>query len=224
LVVQGYPGQFILLENARWMEVGREIHASLDPPVSIRVPTLSAYVLVKGLSSETRTNPAGRAKDLVYLLEIVRHPLLGREAIDGMGGLAAWYPAEYHRWRAYLGMVAGDRMLLAAIVDQLIAGAGPVGLCTALTLAGFGVPSLVLEAEAERGAGYFRETGSKAICFQRDVLDVFDRLGVAAPLVAEGTTWTTARTYYREHEVRTVTFPGGGSRTTSELPPWINIS
>ncbi|WP_082127060.1 FAD-dependent monooxygenase [Allosalinactinospora lopnorensis] len=106
----------------------------------------------------------------------------------------------------------------------LIAGAGPVGLCTALTLARFGVPSLVLETEAERGADYFRETGSKAICFQRDVLDVFDRLGVAAPLVAEGTTWTTARTYYREHEVRTVTFPGGATGTASELPPWINIS
>ncbi|RNL83472.1 FAD-dependent monooxygenase [Halostreptopolyspora alba] len=110
----------------------------------------------------------------------------------------------------------------------LIAGAGPVGLCAALTLARFGVPAVVLEAGPERDATYFATTGSKAICFQRDVLDVFDRLGVASPLVAEGTTWTTARTYYREHEVRTVTFPAGPRASVtgapSVLPPWINIS
>ncbi|MBB6170687.1 pentachlorophenol monooxygenase/3-(3-hydroxy-phenyl)propionate hydroxylase [Nocardiopsis mwathae] len=104
----------------------------------------------------------------------------------------------------------------------LVAGAGPVGLCTALTLARFGVPTLVLEAAEERGGDYFRMTGSKAICFQRDVLDAFDRLGVAAPLIAEGVTWTTARTYYRHHEVRTVTFPAMGGEV--RLPPWINIS
>ncbi|ASU85000.1 pentachlorophenol monooxygenase [Nocardiopsis gilva YIM 90087] len=104
----------------------------------------------------------------------------------------------------------------------LIAGAGPVGLCGALTLARFGVPSLVLEAEAERGEDYFRRAGSKAICFQRDVLDAFDRMGAAAPLLAEGVTWTTARTYYRHHEVRTVTFPAMSGEV--HLPPWINIS
>ncbi|PSL00926.1 pentachlorophenol monooxygenase/3-(3-hydroxy-phenyl)propionate hydroxylase [Murinocardiopsis flavida] len=122
---------------------------------------------------------------------------------------------------------ADDRPPPAAAPDAppvLIAGAGPVGLCTALTLARFGVPSVVLEAQAERDAAYFRTTGSKAICFQRDVLDVFDRLGAAERLLAEGTTWTTARTFYREHEIRTVTFAGRAPAFTGELPPWINIS
>ncbi len=107
----------------------------------------------------------------------------------------------------------------------LVAGAGPVGLCAALSLARFGVPSVVLEGAPKRDDAYFTTTGSKAICFQRDVLDVFDRLGVADPLVAEGTTWTTARTYFREHEVRTVTFPADAPSTAApQLPPWINIS
>lgn len=98
----------------------------------------------------------------------------------------------------------------------LIAGAGPVGLATALLLAGWQVPSVVLEAEPRRAPA-----GSRAICFQRDVLDVFDRIGCADDMVAEGVTWTTGRTFYREHELFAVTFPDPGAST---LPPWINIS
>lgn len=98
----------------------------------------------------------------------------------------------------------------------LIAGAGPVGTTAGLLLARWGVPSVVLEA----GSGP-DEIGSKAICMQRDVLDVLDRVGCAEPMVAEGVTWSTARTYYREHELFTVTFPG---RQRDALPPWMNIS
>ncbi|MEU8801294.1 FAD-dependent monooxygenase [Spirillospora sp. NPDC048819] len=98
----------------------------------------------------------------------------------------------------------------------VIAGAGPVGLVTALLLARFGVPTVVLEAAARRDP-----TGSKAICFQRDVLDVLDRVGCAEKMIARGVTWTTGRTYYRGAELFAVTFPGPGR---SVVPPWINIS
>ncbi|GAA3447587.1 hypothetical protein Pve01_39460 [Planomonospora venezuelensis] len=98
----------------------------------------------------------------------------------------------------------------------MIAGAGPVGLVLALLLARWRVPSTVLEAQPYRDA-----TGSRAICFQRDVLDVLDRVGCAEQIVAEGVTWTTGRTYYREHELFAVTFPDPGRGV---LPPWINIS
>ncbi|GAA3314741.1 hypothetical protein GCM10020219_029580 [Nonomuraea dietziae] len=95
----------------------------------------------------------------------------------------------------------------------MIAGAGPVGLATALLLARWRVPTVLLEAAAQRAC-----PGSKAICFQRDVLDILDRVGVAGAMVAEGVTWTTGRTYFREHELYSVTFP------EAEVPPWINIS
>ncbi|MFI0406696.1 FAD-dependent monooxygenase [Actinomadura sp. 3N508] len=98
----------------------------------------------------------------------------------------------------------------------LIAGAGPVGLVTALLLARFGVPTVVLEAAERRDP-----TGSKAICFQRDVLDVLDRVGCAEQMIARGVTWTTGRTYYRDTELFAVTFPDPGR---SAVPPWINIS
>lgn len=98
----------------------------------------------------------------------------------------------------------------------LVCGAGPVGLVTALLLARWGVPSTVLEAAPERDV-----SGSRAICLQRDVLEIFDRIGCAAPMLAEGITWSVGRTFYRERELFTTTFPDPG---WSSLPPWINLS
>lgn len=98
----------------------------------------------------------------------------------------------------------------------LVCGAGPVGLVTALLLARWGVPSTVLEAAPGPDV-----SGSRAICLQRDVLEVFDRIGCAAPMLAEGVTWSVGRTFYRDHELFTTTFPDPGG---SPLPPWINLS
>jgi 2-polyprenyl-6-methoxyphenol hydroxylase-like FAD-dependent oxidoreductase len=102
----------------------------------------------------------------------------------------------------------------AQVEPVLIVGAGPVGLASALLLARWDVPSVILEAEPER-----TQAGSRAICFQRDVLDILGRIGCAEDMIAEGVTWTTGRTYYRDTELFTVRFPG-----IAYPPPWINIS
>jgi 2-polyprenyl-6-methoxyphenol hydroxylase-like FAD-dependent oxidoreductase len=97
----------------------------------------------------------------------------------------------------------------------VIVGGGPVGMACALLLARHGVPSTVLEAATRRTAG-----GSRSICTQRDVLDILDRVGCADAALAEGVTWTLGRTYYRDTQVATITFPEVGR---SAYPPFINI-
>jgi hypothetical protein len=64
LIAHGYPDLHILTEQTQWIEVGKEIHESLDPSVRIKVPTPAAYVLQKGLASQRRTGPK-MAKDVV---------------------------------------------------------------------------------------------------------------------------------------------------------------
>ena len=96
--------------------------------------------------------------------------------------------------------------------DVIVVGAGPVGQSAALLLARWGVPSLVLDAREARD-----EIGSRAIVQQRDVIDVWDAVGVGRQIAAEGITRRTARTYYRDRELfavdyRLQQFPGSSFR------------
>lgn len=97
----------------------------------------------------------------------------------------------------------------------VVIGNGPVGATAALLLARWGIPVLVLEAAPRRQA-----VGSRSICQQRDVLDIWDSVGAGA-IAAEGLTWTTARTYWREQELSTWRFVDRGR---SPFPPFVNIS
>ncbi|WP_439379779.1 FAD-dependent monooxygenase [Amycolatopsis lexingtonensis] len=95
-----------------------------------------------------------------------------------------------------------------------VLGGGPVGQTAALLLARWGVPVVLVDEHAVRDP-----VGSKAICQQRDTLDVWASLG-AGCLAEEGLTWTTARTFHRETELFSLRLPDGGSA----LPPFVNIS
>ncbi|MDS0300353.1 FAD-dependent monooxygenase [Halogeometricum sp. S1BR25-6] len=91
----------------------------------------------------------------------------------------------------------------------LIAGAGPVGMTTALALHARGVDATILEAEsADRD-----RSGSRAIYVHGSTLRTLERVspGLGTDLVEEGLVWPTRRTCWRGKEVfsRTYDTPGG---------------
>jgi 3-(3-hydroxy-phenyl)propionate hydroxylase len=98
----------------------------------------------------------------------------------------------------------------------VVIGNGPVGETTSLLLARWGIPVIVLDGRPERDL-----IGSKAICQQRDVLDVWEACGVGRQLANEGVTWSSARTYYKDQELFRITLADAGQ---SEFPPFVNIS
>jgi 3-(3-hydroxy-phenyl)propionate hydroxylase len=97
-----------------------------------------------------------------------------------------------------------------------VIGNGPVGQTTALLLARWGVPVILLDARPHRDP-----VGSKAIVQQRDVLDVWDTVGAGRRIADEGLTWTVARTFHRDRELFNYTFADPGR---SPFPPFVNIS
>ncbi|WP_255458653.1 FAD-dependent monooxygenase [Nocardia sp. SYP-A9097] len=98
-----------------------------------------------------------------------------------------------------------------------IIGNGPVGQTAALLLARWGVPSVVLDGRPHRDP-----IGSKAICQQRDVLDIWEAAsGAGQRIAAEGLTWTTARTLYRDRELFSYDLVDRGR---SHFPAFVNLS
>src|SRR4029079_1304087 len=78
------------------------------------------------------------------------------------------------------------------------------------------IPVIVLESRPGR-----EMVGSKSICQQRDVLDVWEAVGVGRQLADEGLTWSVARTYYKNRELFSITLVDAGQ---SGFPPFVNIS
>jgi 3-(3-hydroxy-phenyl)propionate hydroxylase len=77
----------------------------------------------------------------------------------------------------------------------VIVGAGPVGLTLALALAKQGVSVVVLDESNQVSEG------SRAICFAKRSLEIFDKLGVAKRMIDKGVKWDVGRIFFREDEI-----------------------
>jgi len=74
----------------------------------------------------------------------------------------------------------------------VVIGAGPVGLATAIDLAQQGVPVVLLDDDDRLS------TGSRAICFAKRTLEIFDRLGCGQPMVDKGITWNVGKVFLKD--------------------------
>jgi 3-(3-hydroxy-phenyl)propionate hydroxylase len=101
-----------------------------------------------------------------------------------------------------------------AVHPVVVVGAGPVGLTLAIDLAQRGVPVVLLDNDCRLSAG------SRAICFAKRTLEVWDRLGVGQPMVDKGVSWNVGRVFFGAEPVyRFDLLPEPGH----ERPAFINL-
>jgi 3-(3-hydroxy-phenyl)propionate hydroxylase len=95
-----------------------------------------------------------------------------------------------------------------------IVGAGPIGLALAIDLALHGVASVVLDDND------VVSVGSRAICWAKRTLEIFDRLGVGDRMLEKGVTWKVGRLFRGDEEVYSFDLlPEAGHK----MPAFINL-
>ena len=76
-----------------------------------------------------------------------------------------------------------------------IIGAGPIGLALAIDLAQRGIKSVVLDDNN------VVSVGSRAICWAKRTLEIFNRLGVGERMLEKGVTWKIGRNFHGDQEI-----------------------
>lgn len=84
-----------------------------------------------------------------------------------------------------------------ALYPVVVVGAGPVGLATAIDLAQQGVRTVLVDNDDKLS------DGSRAICFAKRTLEIFDRLGCGAPMVEKGVSWNVGKVFLQDELVYT---------------------
>ncbi len=93
----------------------------------------------------------------------------------------------------------GNSTLHAGTVAVI--GNGPVGQTTALLLARWGIRVILLDGRPHRDP-----IGSKALCQQRDILDIWESVGVGHKVADEGVSLSVSRTYHRNTELFSLSY------------------
>jgi len=77
----------------------------------------------------------------------------------------------------------------------VIVGAGPVGLSMAIDLARQGLPVVLLDDDD------CLSTGSRALCFAKRTLEIFDRLGCGDEVAEKGVSWNVGKVFFKDKPV-----------------------
>ncbi|MBR8057250.1 FAD-dependent oxidoreductase [Burkholderia dolosa] len=83
----------------------------------------------------------------------------------------------------------------AAVHPVIVVGAGPVGLTAAIDLAQRRVPVVLLDDDDTLS------TGSRAICFAKRTLEIFDRLGCGQRFVDKGVSWNVGKVFLQDEQL-----------------------
>ncbi|MCU0761545.1 MAG: FAD-dependent monooxygenase [Hydrogenophaga sp.] len=103
-------------------------------------------------------------------------------------------PSLYYRHEVFTPWLASSHPP-QPVAPVVVAGAGPIGLVTALALAQQGVRCVVLESERQVCEG------SRAIVFTRRSMEILQQVGVADAVTAQGLAWRIGHSFYRDQRV-----------------------
>lgn len=78
---------------------------------------------------------------------------------------------------------------------MVVIGAGPIGLTAALDFAAYGIPCVVLDDNNTVSIG------SRAVCYAKRPLEIWDRLGCADRMVDKGISWQVGKVFF-ENDLR----------------------
>jgi 3-(3-hydroxy-phenyl)propionate hydroxylase len=107
-----------------------------------------------------------------------------------------------------------DGVDVGVVHPVVVIGAGPVGLTTAIDLARQGVGVLLLDNDDSLSSG------SRAICFAKRSLEIFDRLDCAKPMMEKGVRWNVGKVFLQEELIYSFDLlPEGGHA----YPAFINL-
>lgn len=103
-----------------------------------------------------------------------------------------------------------------AHVPVVIVGGGPIGLASAIDLARHGVRSLIVERSNTVS------DGSRAICWAKRTLEIYDRLGTGERMLNKGVIWDTGKVYFGEDREPLFTFDLLPDKE-QKMPAFINL-
>jgi 3-(3-hydroxy-phenyl)propionate hydroxylase len=74
----------------------------------------------------------------------------------------------------------------------VIVGAGPIGLTAALECASRGIPAVLLDDNNTVSVG------SRAVCYAKRALEIWDRLGVGEAMARKGVRWNVGKVFFHD--------------------------
>ncbi|MBL0151678.1 MAG: FAD-dependent oxidoreductase [Ideonella sp.] len=74
----------------------------------------------------------------------------------------------------------------------VVVGAGPIGLTAALDCAARGIPVVAIDDNNTVSIG------SRAVCYAKRPLEIWNRLGVAGPMVERGISWKVGKVFHKD--------------------------
>ena len=104
---------------------------------------------------------------------------------------------DYQKMQFAYERAADHDATITALYPVVVIGAGPVGLSAAIDLAQQGIRTILVDNDDTLSSG------SRAICFAKRTLEIFDRLGCGQEMLEKGVSWNVGKVFLQDELIYT---------------------